>query len=278
MADAFDLLFVHQLGHALLQGLLVHLVGELIHDDGLALAPVDVFKVHLGAHHHTAAAGAVGFLDTIDAVDDAGGGEVGRGHDFHQVVHAGFRIAQQVQAGVHHLVEVVRRNIGGHAHGNTGRAVHQQIGQAGGQGQRLAFGAVVVGAEINSFLVDVAQHFVCDLGEADFRVAHGSGAVAVHRSEVALAIDQHVAQGKILGHTHDGVVHGAVAVGVIFTNHVPDDTRRFFVGAVPVVIELVHGIEHTTMHGLQAIARIRECAAHDHAHRVIEVTAAHLFF
>jgi len=50
VADALDLLFVHQLGHALLQGLLVNLVGQLVDDDGLALALVDVFEVALGAH------------------------------------------------------------------------------------------------------------------------------------------------------------------------------------------------------------------------------------
>jgi hypothetical protein len=35
VADAFDLLLVHQLGHALLQRLLVDLVGELVDDDRL---------------------------------------------------------------------------------------------------------------------------------------------------------------------------------------------------------------------------------------------------
>jgi hypothetical protein len=52
VADAFDLLLVHQLGHALLQRLLVDLVGHLVDDDGLALALVDVLEVALGAHHH----------------------------------------------------------------------------------------------------------------------------------------------------------------------------------------------------------------------------------
>ena len=59
VADAFDLFSLHQLGHALLQRLLVHLVGQLIDDDGLALAAVDVLEVHLGAHHHAPAPGAV---------------------------------------------------------------------------------------------------------------------------------------------------------------------------------------------------------------------------
>jgi hypothetical protein len=47
VADALDLLLVHQLGHALLQRLLVDLVGQLVNDDGLALARSMSSKWHL---------------------------------------------------------------------------------------------------------------------------------------------------------------------------------------------------------------------------------------
>lgn len=95
MADALDLLFVHQLGHALLQRLLVDLVGQLVNDDGLALALVDVLEVALGTHHHAPAPRAVAFLDAVDAVDDAGRGEVRRGNDLHQLVNRGIGVLQQ---------------------------------------------------------------------------------------------------------------------------------------------------------------------------------------
>ena len=163
MADALDLLFVHQLGHALLQRLLVDLIGQLVNDDGLALALVDVLEVALGTHHHAATAGAVAFLDAVDAVDDAGRGEVGRGNDLHQLVDGSLGVLQQMQAAVHYLIEVVRRDIRGHAHGNTRGAVDQQIRQAAWQHQWLALGAVVVRAEVHGLLVDVAQHFMSDL-------------------------------------------------------------------------------------------------------------------
>ncbi len=45
VADALDLLVVHQLGDALEQRLLVHLVGQLVDDDRLALALADVLEV-----------------------------------------------------------------------------------------------------------------------------------------------------------------------------------------------------------------------------------------
>jgi hypothetical protein len=84
--------------------------------------------------------------------------------------------------------------------------------------------AVVVGAEVDGFLVNVRQHFVGDFGQTDFGVTHGRCVVAVYRAEVALAVDQHVPHGKVLRHAHDGVVHRLVTVGVVFTNHVTHDT------------------------------------------------------
>ncbi len=117
-----------------------------------------------------------------------------------------------------------------------------------------------------------------NLGQANFGVPHRRSAVAVHRAEVALAVDQHVAQREILGHPHDGVVHRLVTVGVILTDHVTDDTRRFLVGFVPVVTEFVHGVEHSAMHGLKTIAHVGQRPPDDHAHRVIQVGVAHLVF
>ena len=208
----------------------------------------------------------------------AGRGEIRRRHDFHQLVDGRLRVAQQVQAGVHHFVEVVRRDVGGHAHGDAAGAVDQQVGQPAGQDQRLLLAAVVVGAEIDRFLVDVGQHLVRDLGQPDLGVAHGRGVVAVDRAEVALAVHQHVAHREVLRHAHDGVVDRLVAVRVVLADHVADDAGRLLVGPVPVVIELVHRVQHAPVHRLQAVARIRQRAAHDHAHGVIEVAAPHFLF
>jgi hypothetical protein len=230
------------------------------------------------AHHHAAAPGAITFLDAHGAVNNPGGGEVGGGHDLDQFLDAGVRFGQQLEAGVDYLVHVVRRDVGGHADRNPGGAVDQQVGNLGRQHQRFEFGAVVVGAEIHRFLVEVGQQFMGDLGHANFGVTHRGGVVAVHRAEVALAVHQRITQRKILRHAHDGVVHGGVAVGVIFTDHVADDTRRLLVSLVPVVGQLVHGEQYAAMHGLQAIAHIRQGAPHDYAHGVIEVGTAHFFF
>ena len=109
-------------------------------------------------------------------------------------------------------------------------------------------------------------------------VAIGRRRVAVDRAEVALAVDQRVAHREILRHAHQGVVGRGVAVRVVLTEHVADDARAFHVRAVPDVVRLVHGEQHAAVHRLQAVAHIRQRAPDDHAHRVIEIGAAHLFF
>ena len=126
--------------------------------------------------------------------------------------------------------------------------------------------------------MQVGQQLVRQLGHAHFGVSHGRGVVAVDRTEVALAVYQQVAQGKRLGHPNDGVVHRSVAVRVILTDHVTDNTGRFLVRLVPVVTQLAHREQHTPVHGLQAIARIRQCPTDNYAHRVVEVGLFQLVF
>lgn len=69
-----------------------------------------------------------------------------------------------------------------------------------------SLGAVVVRTKINSLLVEVLKQFVRELGQANFCVTHGGGVIAIDRAKVTLAIDQHVAQREVLGHSNDRVV------------------------------------------------------------------------
>ena len=86
--------------------------------------------------------------------------------------------------------EVVRRNVGGHAHGDAGRTVDQQVRHARGQHLGLLLAFVVVGAEIDGFLVDVLQQGGGDARQAGFGVPHGRGRVAIDGAEVALPFHQ----------------------------------------------------------------------------------------
>jgi hypothetical protein len=275
VGDALDALLAHQLPDLHQELRLVHLVGKLVDDDRLALALADVLEVGTRAHDHAAAAGAVALLQVRHAVDDARRRKVRSRHDLDQLVDGDVGVLQHREARVDDLPQVVRRDVGRHADRDARRAVHQQVGEFGGQDQRLGLAAVVVGPEVDRFLVEIAEKLVGDLRHADLGVAHRRGVVAVDGAEVALAVDQRIAQAEVLRHAHDGVVDRGVAVGVVLADHVAHDARGLLVGLVPVVGKLVHGEEHAAVHGLQAVAHVRQGAAHDHAHGVIEVGTPH---
>ena len=98
-----------------------------------------------------------------------------------------------MQTRINDFVQVVRWDIRGHAHGDTRGAVDQQVGQARRENEWLALAVVVVGAKINGVLVDVAQHFVRNFGKTNLGITHRCRVITVHRAEIALAIDQHMA-------------------------------------------------------------------------------------
>ena len=113
------------------------------------------------------------------------------------------------------------------------------------------------------------------LGEPALGVAHRRRRIAVDRAEIALAIDQGHAHGKILRHAHQRVVDRGVAVRMVFAHHVADHAGRFHVFLVGRVALLVHRIEDAAMYGLEPVAHIRQRPRHDHAHRVIEIRTLH---
>ena len=60
-------------------------------------------------------------------------------------------------------------------------------------------------------------------------------------------------------------------MGVVLTDHVAHHPGGFLVTLVPVVAELVHGVQHPPVHRLESVAHVRQRPPHDHTHGVIEV-------
>ncbi len=65
---------------------------------------------------------------------------------------------------------------------------------------------------------------------------------------------------------------------MVFTEHVSDDASGFLMRAVVSVVQLMHREQHTAVYRFQAVSHVRKRAAHDDAHRVIQVRAAHFLF
>jgi hypothetical protein len=129
---------------------------------------------------------------------------------------------------------------------------------------------------LHRLLVEIGEEFGGDLREAHLGIPHRGGGVAVHRSEVSLSVDQGVAKGELLDHPHEGVVDRRVAVGVVLPDHVPHDAGRFLVRLSVLVAQFVHRVEDAALDRFEPVPHVGDRASHDHAHRVIQVTLAHL--
>ena len=199
-------------------------------------------------------------------------------NEFHQSFDGNVRIIDIGHATIDHFAQVMGRNVGCHTHRNTASTIDQHIGETGRQNRWFLGRFVIVVAEIDGVFIDVVQQEVRGLCHARFGVTHGGGFIAIHGPKVPLPVDQRQTHGEVLRHADHCIVDRAIAVRVIFTHHVPDHTGRFAECFVIIKSVLVHGVQNTSMHRLQAVSDIRQRTADDHAHCVIEVASAHFLF
>ena len=112
---------------------------------------------------------------------------------------------------------------------------------------------VVIRDKIDRFLIDVCQQLGGELGHADLGISHGRRGIAINGAEISLAVDQRITEREILGHSDNGIINRHIAVGMIFTDDIADDSRRFLVGFIPIVAELIHGVKNAAMNGFKTI-------------------------
>ena len=153
-----------------------------------------------------------------------------------------------------------------------------RFGNARGQDFGLDFAVVEIGAEIDRFLVDIFEQRGGDAGETGFGVPVRRGRVAIDRTEVALAIDERIAQGEILRHADERIVDRGVAVRVELAEDFADDLGALAGGAIGREAHFAHAVEDAAVDGLEAVADVGKGASHDYAHGVIHVRALHLIF
>ena len=275
--DALDAFVAHRLRNALDHARLVDLEGDLGRDDRLAVL-ADLLEMGPRAHRDRAAPGVLGGADAGATQDQAAGREVRAGHQLGDLVDRDGGIVDVCAAGVDHLAQVMRRDVGRHADGDAAGAVDQQVWEARRQHNRLFHALVVVGLEIDGVLVDILDQRVRRLRHAHLGVAHRRRRIAVHRAEVALAVGQHQPHREVLRHAHHGVVDRRVAVRMVLGHDLADDARRLAVRLVGGIAGALHAEDDAPVNRLQAVAHIGQRARHDDAHRVVEVGAFHLLF
>jgi hypothetical protein len=184
-------------------------------------------------------------------------------------------VLDEVDGGVDHLAQVVGRDVGGHADRDALAAVDQQVREPRREDRGLLGLPGVVVDEVDRVLVDAVEEAHGQGRQAALRVPRG-GRTEVRAAEVAVAVDEGVAQREVLGHAHEGVVDGAVAVGVVLAHHVAGDPGALHVAAVGAGAEVLHAPEDPAVHRLEAVARVGQGPGRDDRHGVVEEGALHL--
>ncbi len=224
--------------------------------------------------------GAVRLLDAGAADDEAAAGEVGALDAMHgrveEFLAGGLRVGQRPLDGVVDLAQVVRGDVGGHADGNAGGAVDEQVREARREDDGLLLAVVVVGLEVDGVLLDLAHHLDGERRHLALGVPHGGGLVVALAAEVALAGHQRVPHGPRLREAHEGVVDGGVAVGVVEAHDLAHHAGALVPAAVRAVAAVPHRVQDATVDGLEPVAHVRQGAPHDDAHCVVEVGALDL--
>ena len=166
-----------------------------------------------------------------------------------------------MHAGLDHLAQVVRRDAGGHADGDALGAVDQQVGEAGRQHDRFGAGGVVIEPRVDGVVAEFGHQLFGDRREPGLGVAGRGGPHAHHRAEVALAVDQGVAEREVLGHPHQGLVDGHLTVGMVVADGVAADLHRLpRLGGGREMQVMVHRVQDATLDRLESIAYVGQCA------------------
>ena len=273
VGDALDDLVVDQLLDLGRGGRDRGLVRHLGDDDGVALLALD--DLGPGPQLHRALAGGVGVDHALAAHEQSAGGEVRCLDELHQVLDLGLGVLEEVDGGVDDLAQVVGRDLRRHADGDALGAVDEQVREPGREDRGLGELPAVGVGEVDGLLVDAVEEAHGQVGQAALGVAGGSG-TEVGAAVVAVEVHQRVAQGEGLGHAHEGVVDGAVAVGVEVAHDVAGDAGALHVAAVRAGADVLHAPQDPAVHGLEAVARIGQGPLHDHRHRVLEERVLHL--
>src|SRR5262249_47089595 len=152
--DVVNGFVIHELRHAFDQPLFADLVRDLCNNDCLAIF-AECLNFGFSAHHEAATAGFVGFENAALAVNDSSGRKVRSFHELQNLGKRGRGIVHQANGRLYNLGQVVRRDVGGHADGNSVRPVHQKVGNSRREDNGLQVGVVVGGLKVDCIFINI---------------------------------------------------------------------------------------------------------------------------
>ena len=277
VTDFGDFLVPNQLGDLLDQAGFVDHERDLRHDDALGVL-IHVLDPGARAHYDPATSGPESLFDALPTADEPTRRKIRAGHQLLETLLRKLGVGNQGRRRRDDLPQIVRWNVGRHAHGDARTAVDQQVRHFRRKDRRLFQAPIEVGRKGDRLLLDVLQKLHRHSGEAGLGVPVCRRRVAIDGPEVALAIDERITKREILDHPHHGVVHGGIAMGVVLAQHVADHRGRLLVTSPWAQPQLAHCVQDAPVNRLQAVSYVGQRSLHNDAHRVVDERFAHLVF
>ena len=191
-------------------------------------------------------------------------GKSGSLDEFHQFGNGDPRVVNLRANAVNDLAQVVRGHVRGHAHGDARAAVDEQVGNGRRENPGFGEGLVVVWHEIHRVLVHIVHQYGAEVRKPGLSVTHGRRRIALHGSEISLAVDQPLAHGPRLRHMHESGVDGLVAVRMVIAHRFADDLGTLQMFARGQHAQSVHGEQNPALRGFQPVPHVRQRAGDDH--------------
>ena len=203
--------------------------------------------------------------------DQPAGRQVRPAHKMEQRPVLGVGLIDQMDCRIDHFGGVVRRNVRRHADRNPARAIGKQIGEQPRHNLGFFVFPVVGGPIIDRTVVESGHQVDGNRRQPRFGIAIGRGIIAVDIAEIALPVDQWIAQRKCLGEADHRVINRLVAMRMIFADNIANNTCAFLISARRVKLEQTHRPEQTSVNRLQPIAQIGQRPCRDRRHRINQI-------
>ncbi len=115
----------------------IYLVGQFSDDQGFPLGAFVFFNKKPCPDTNRTSPGLVGSPYPLSSIDHTACGKIRARHKFNKLVNRNLGVIDKRFYSFDNFRQIVRWNISGHPHSDTGRPVDQQTGNLGGQHGRL---------------------------------------------------------------------------------------------------------------------------------------------
>ena len=201
----------------------------------------------------------------------AAGGKVRPLHDLHQLIMRGVGLIDQQRGRVQDFMDIMRRDGGGHTDRDSCRAIGQQVREQPGHHLGLFILTIIGRAQIGAILVQPGHQLHRRLGQLGLGIPIGRGIIAIDIAEIALPVDQRIAQRKGLREPHHRVIDRLIAMRMIFADDIAHHAGAFLVTLARVQPQQPHRPEQPPMHRLQPVAQIGQRPRGDGGHGIDQI-------